>query len=148
MNSNFAPGSFARYRDDGPRVAKRGCVGLTALPSPEGAQHGWQRVGFHGSYEDYAPDELEAARFWAVFQGGHIGPFADWDSAKNCVIERMREEWPFDLNHPLGRKRNNLIKQIENADHSLGGVRVSWDMGTCGIKVGGSEPSVGPRGDW
>jgi hypothetical protein len=148
MSANIAPGSFVRYRDDGPRVAKRGCVGLAESPSEEGAQHGWQRIGFFGSYEDYAPDELELARFWAVFDGGHFGPFANWDDAVNCVVVRMRGDWPFELNHPLGRKRNELIAEIEGAGPVHVGVKVQWEMGVCGIKVGGAEAPLGKGGNW
>ncbi len=148
MSENFEPGSFIRYRVEGPRAAKRGCLGLVADQSEEGLIHGWARVGFAGSYDDYAADELEAAQYWAVFDGGHIGPFQNWDDAKDCVIEQMREGWPFELVHPLGRKRNELIERIESAEPALGGICAYWDMGICGIKLGGSQAPLEPRGRW
>ena len=124
MSAAFEIGSLVRYKEGGPRVTIVGFVGEVAKPTDEGARLGWVRANCDISYDDYAPDELELAKFWVL--KGHsnkwsLGPFISWNDASNALCGHILENFDFGDLHPLNLKRDQFLQEISECLPTKGG---------------------------
>jgi hypothetical protein len=143
MNAEFPIGSFVRYREGGPRSAKIGCVGVVANPSEEGAPRGWVRANIGSIYDDYAPEEIELARFWVLksySNNWNLGPYSSWNEAATALCDHIRTEIDYGENHPLNLKRDRFIEEIESSQPNERGYRFTSAIGSFVIKPAGELP--------
>ena len=139
---SIEPDDLVRYRDDGPRVAHRGLIGIVWTPSEKGVERGWVRVGFCGSGDEYSPDELERPHYWAFassFPAEWAGPYNDVRLAKLAVCRMIADRSRPALGSPLEAKQEEQVKLLLDYEPQPKGLKIHL--------VSGGEFGIMPAGE-